>query len=56
MWDACLEMLHLTDTSAHANFISSVHSRILCIFGQTTAELNCTPTSTTITVLATYPE
>ena len=39
-------MLHLTDSSAHADFILSVQLQTLCILGQTTAESNCKPTST----------
>ena len=50
MRDVCVEMLHLAD------FISSVQLQILRILGQTTADLNCKPTSAAITILRTYLE
>lgn len=56
MRDVCVEMLHLADTSAQADFISSVQLQILRILGQTTADLNCKPTSAAITILRTYLE
>ena len=49
-------MVHLTDTSAHGDFILLVQLRTLRILGRATAESNYKPTSTAITVLQTYPE
>ena len=49
-------MLHLADTSAQADFISSVQLQTLRILGQTTADLNCKPKSAAIAVLRTYLE
>ena len=51
-----VEMLHLADTSAQADFISSVQLQTLRILGQTTADLNCKPISAAIAVLRTYLE
>ena len=33
MRDACIEMLHGTNISAYADFISLIQSQILCILG-----------------------